>query len=102
MYLYIDVVYDKSDYSQYRFIVSIDCPLRDPNWNKNIVLYCIVYYYYEYVNMYLVCTYNMARYYFHIVILSVFLYKTVCISLQSNTYLFVPYNYNSGFHLIYF
>ena len=79
MYLYIDVVYDKSDYSQYRFIVSIDCPLRDPNWNKNIVLYCIVYYYYEYVNMYLVCTYNMARYYFHIVILSVFLYKTVCI-----------------------
>ena len=38
-----------------------------------------LYYYYEYVNMYLVCTYNMARYYFHIVILSVFLYKTVCI-----------------------
>jgi preprotein translocase subunit SecG len=29
-----------------------------------------LYYYYEYVNMYLVCTYNMARYYFHIVILS--------------------------------
>jgi hypothetical protein len=56
-----------------------------------------LYYYYEYVNMYLVCTYNMARYYFHIVILSVFLYKTV-----SNTFLFVPYNYNSGFHLIYF
>ena len=31
-----------------------------------------LYYYYEYVNMHLVCTYNMARYYFHIVILSVF------------------------------
>jgi preprotein translocase subunit SecG len=29
-----------------------------------------LYYYYEYVNMYLVCTYNMARYYFHIVIWS--------------------------------
>jgi hypothetical protein len=43
-------------------------------------LFCLdLYYYYEYVNMYLVCTYNMARYYFHIVILSVFLYKTVCI-----------------------
>ena len=54
-----------------------------------------LYYYYEYVNMYLVCTYNMARY---IVILSVFLYKTVCIFYT----LFVPYNYNSGFHLIYF
>ena len=33
----------------------------------------------EYVNMYLVCTYNMTRYYFHIIILSAFLYKTVCI-----------------------
>ena len=31
-----------------------------------------LYYYYEYVNTHLVCTYNMARYYFHIVILSVF------------------------------
>jgi hypothetical protein len=31
-----------------------------------------LYYYYEYVNMHLVCTYNMARYYFHIVILSLF------------------------------
>ena len=40
--------------------------------NLTIDLYC----YYEYVNMYLVCTYNMARYYVHIVILSVFLYKT--------------------------
>ena len=38
-----------------------------------------LYYYYEYVNMHLVCTYNTARYYFHIVILSVFPYKTVCI-----------------------
>ena len=38
-----------------------------------------LYYYYEYVHMYLLCTYNMARYYFHIVILSVFLYKTACI-----------------------
>jgi hypothetical protein len=28
-----------------------------------------LYYYNEYVNMYLVCTYNMARCYFHIVIL---------------------------------
>ena len=53
MYLYIDVVYDKSDY---RFILLL--------W---------------FVNMYLVCTYNMARYYFHIVILSVFLNKTACI-----------------------
>jgi hypothetical protein len=35
-----------------------------------------LYYYYEYLNMYLVCTYNMARYYFHIVIFSVFLYKS--------------------------
>ena len=43
--------------------------------NLTIDLYC----YYEYVNMYLVCTYNMARYYVHIVILSVFLYKTACI-----------------------
>ena len=42
--------------------------------NLTIDLYC----YYEYVNMYLVCTYNMARYYVHIVILSVFLYKTAC------------------------
>jgi hypothetical protein len=32
-----------------------------------------LYYYYEYVNTHLVCTYNMARYYFHIVILSVLL-----------------------------
>ena len=58
-----------------------------------------LYYYYEYVNMYLVCTYNMARYYFHIVISFT---KQYLFSIQSNTYLFVPYNYNSGFHLIYF
>ena len=38
-----------------------------------------LYYYNEYVNMYLVNTYNMARCYFHIVILSVFLYKSACI-----------------------
>ena len=44
-----------------------------------IILTIDLYYYYECVNMYLVCTYNMARYYFHIVILSVFLYKTACI-----------------------
>jgi hypothetical protein len=46
-------------------------------------------YYNDYVKMYLVYTYNMARYYFHIVSLSVFLYKAACIFfLQSNTYLF--------------
>jgi hypothetical protein len=55
-----------------------------------------LYYYNEYVNMYLVNTYNMARCYFHIVILSVFLYKSACIFLQSNTYLFVPHNYTSS------
>jgi hypothetical protein len=33
----------------------------------------------EEVNEYKYRTYNMARYYFHIVILSVLLYKTVCI-----------------------
>ena len=38
----------------------------------------LFYYYYDYVNMYLVCTYNMARYYFHIVSISVFLCKATC------------------------
>ena len=37
-----------------------------------------LFYYYDCVNMYLVCTYNMARYYFHIVGLSVFLCKATC------------------------
>ena len=56
-----------------------------------IILIIDLYYYYEYVNMYLVCTYNMARYYFHIVILSLsfplqnsmyFLYKATHIYLS--------------------
>ena len=35
-------------------------------------------YYFDYVNMYLVFTYIMAPYHFHIVSISVFLYKAAC------------------------
>ena len=67
-----------------------------------IILTIDLYYYYECVNMYLVCTYNMAVIIFILLFSQFSFTKQYVFSLQSNTYLFVPYNYNSGFHLIYF